>query len=375
MPAGMFLRSAWGASSLSDPRTAFTLDAFEEARCAGIGRPVPLDAFIAYGRWFTEQAVPDVDPRRVSMITPSSHGFRLILEDGERLQAPRVIVATGLAAFPHRPGVFQDFPRPLVSHASDHHDLHDFRNKRVIVVGGGQSAIESAALLNEVGADVEVIMRRPAVRWLRRSAVLHQTFGPLVKILYAPTDVGPPGLSWIVALPNLFRRLPRDLRRRIAARAIRPAASGWLFPRMDGVRLTTGRQIVAAMTAGEQLHLNLDDGSDRYVGHVLLATGYRVDIARYSFLSAELRRTLRCVDGYPVLTDGFESSAPGLHFLGASAAETFGPVMRFVSGTAYASRALTSHIVDQSVMAPAGPRLLQYPKSRQNPDPSPRGLR
>jgi hypothetical protein len=58
-----------------------------------------------------------------------------------------------------------------------------------------------------------------------------------------------------------------------------------------------------------------------------------------------LVRSLRLVDGYPVLTAGFEASLPGLHFVGASAARSFGPLMRFVAGTGYAARALTRGIV------------------------------
>jgi hypothetical protein len=39
-----------------------------------------------------------------------------------------------------------------------------------------------------------------------------------------------------------------------------------------------------------------------------------------------------------------ESSTPGLHFLGAPAAWSYGPTMRFVSGSWYASAALTTHL-------------------------------
>ena len=40
--------------------------------------------------------------------------------------------------------------------------------------------------------------------------------------------------------------------------------------------------------------------------------------------------------GYPILNSGLESSLPGLHFVGAPASESFGPIMRFVVGTWYA---------------------------------------
>jgi hypothetical protein len=51
---------------------------------------------------------------------------------------------------------------------------------------------------------------------------------------------------------------------------------------------------------------------------------------------------VRRVGGYPILGRGFESSIPGLHFLGAPAAWSFGPTMRFVSGSWYAARQLAA---------------------------------
>ena len=341
MPVGMFLRSSWEASHISDPHHALTLDAYQAAHGVELSRPVPLDDFVAYGEWFQRQAAPDLDRRRVARIEPASAGFLLLLEDGEPLRAQRVVVATGIAPFAHRPAPFDALPPALASHSSDHGDLRRFAGRQVVVIGGGQSAIESAVLLHEGGADVEVIVRAPRVRWLRRSAFLHRQRGFVRRLLYPPTDVGPPGLNQIVARPRWFRRLPRGLQRRIAHRSIRPAAAGWLFPRAGGVRITTGRLVVSATPAGERLRITLDDGTGRCVDHALLATGYRVDVSRYAFLAPELARSVRRADGYPQLADGFESSAPGLHFLGAAAAESFGPLMRFVSGTGYAARALT----------------------------------
>src|SRR5258707_5596015 len=46
----------------------------------------------------------------------------------------------------------------------------------------------------------------------------------------------------------------------------------------------------------------------------------------------------------PRLTDGFETSFPGLHILGAPAVWSFGPLMQFVVGTHYSSRALMQFV-------------------------------
>jgi hypothetical protein len=345
MPTGMLLRSAWEASHISDPDRTLTLDAFQDAAGIRIPTPVPLDRFIEYGEWFRRQAVPDVDPRSVVCVQPDDGPFRVLLEDGEALQTQRVIVATGLTSFAYRPPQFSNLPPSLASHSSEHQDLGRFRGKQVIVIGGGQSALESAALMHEAGAEVEVIARQPRVRWLRRGAWLRSHLGRARPLLYPPTDVGPIGLNRIVAMPNLFRRLPRGFQHKIARRSIAPAVSHWLIPRLTNVSITTGRSVTSAIPNGNGVRLTLDDWSRRHADHVLLATGYRIDVTCQPFLVREIARSLQCVDGNPRLNGGFESSVPGLYFLGASSAETFGPVMRFVSGTPFAARTVTRRML------------------------------
>jgi FAD-dependent urate hydroxylase len=350
MPVGMRLRSPWRASSIADPHHALTLDCYQATRSERLPRPVPLESFIDYGRWVQRQVAPDLDPRRVTRLQRSTLGFQLQLGDGDVVQARRVGVAVGITRFGWRPPHFAGLPSDLASHASQHTDLARFAGRRVLVVGGGQSALESAALLHEAGADVEVVARAPQIRWLRRidqrTSMLDRQ---LDRCLRAPSEVGPYGLSWIVEFPDLFRRLPWAVQQRVARVSILPAGAGWLVPRLDRVPITTGRSVLSAAASGACVRLTLSDGSERRVEHVLLATGYRLDVRQYPFLAPDLVGSLRQVGGYPRLTDGLESSVPGLHFLGAIAAGTFGPLMRFVAGTKYAAPALTHRLRGQRV--------------------------
>jgi FAD-dependent urate hydroxylase len=169
------------------------------------------------------------------------------------------------------------------------------------------------------------------VNWLERSGRLHQS--ALRRLLYPDTDVGPPILNQIVNKPRLFGRFPEPLRERMADRAIRPAAAGWLRPRLADVTITCGRSVVAASADGSGASVRLDDGSERRVDHVLAGTGFRLDVARHPLLADGIRSRVRGRGGYPELGRGYESSVPGLHFLGALSAKSYGPVMRFVSGT------------------------------------------
>jgi cation diffusion facilitator CzcD-associated flavoprotein CzcO len=346
MPRGMRIRSRWNASHIAHPRNDLSLDAYESALGRPIERPMPLADFIAYAGWFQQHVAPDVDARDVARVHARSDGFRVVLADGESIDCRRVVVAAGISAFAWRPPEFADLPRELASHSSDHSDLGVFAAKRVVVIGGGQSAIESAALLHEAGADVEVIMRRPVLRWVGRAT----REGLLGRVFFHRTDVGPALVSHLVARPALLRLLPEGVQQEVTRRSLAPGASLWLRPRVSDVRMTNGRHVAAASRTNAHLSLRLDDGSTREIDHALLATGFRIDVRRYAFLDPVVLGAIRCLDGYPVLGPGLESSVPGLHFLGAPAARTFGPLLRFVSGSGFATRSLVRGVTRRAAV-------------------------
>jgi hypothetical protein len=74
---------------------------------------------------------------------------------------------------------------------------------------------------------------------------------------------------------------------------------------------------------------------------VIAATGYKTDLDRLKFISPEIRAKIKSLNGTPVLSSNFESSVPGLYFAGVSAANSFGPVMRFAFGAGFAAKTLT----------------------------------
>ena len=305
-----------------------------------------------YGRWYQRRAVPDLDQRRVDRVELHAKGFRLTLQDGEVFSSRHVIVAGGIASFAWRPAEFQVLPSSLVTHTSDHSDLRKLAGKRVLVVGGGQSALESGALLHEGGAEVEVVTRSDKIHWLqgRLSRTLHHGLGKVTReLLYAPTDVGPAGLSRLMARPDMLRRFPRALQDKFRRRSVRPAGARWLVQRLHDVPISLGRSVVAGhyvWGASESMTGRRKREKGRSCS---LGTGYHIDISKYEFLAPELVRSIHRCNGYPRLNEGLETSVPGLHIIGAPAAWSFGPLMQFVSGTHYASRALMHSLAGKSL--------------------------
>src|SRR5438105_10319627 len=346
MPEGMDRRSSPSASSISDPLRRLSLARWGEARGLVPANPLPLDDFLAYADWFRDRADLTVDTRRVTRVEQVSSGFRLTLADGAIIEVRRVVVAAGIARFARRPHEFQALSESLVIHSVDLREPAAFRGARVTVIGAGQSALETAALLHEAGADVEIVSRASRVIWIPtpRNGSLVQRAG---RLAHAPTEVGPRGISWVAAVPDMFRRLPQAIQQQITPACLAPMGSYWLRARLEGVPLSLGRRVVSVEERSGRVVLELEDGARREADHVVLGTGLALAVRRYEFLAPGLTSSLQLVDGSPVLSSGLESSVPGLHFLGATALRSCGPVMRFVVGTAYAAPALTRRVIGQ----------------------------
>jgi thioredoxin reductase len=342
MPPEMYLKSSWSALNISDPAGKYSLNRYAKSFGIAQQEPVPLQIFLQYGYWFQQQVVPDVDQTYVQFLTQDGKGFHLDLADGRSIKASVVIVAAGISSFANIPDFASHLPLALASHNQTHKDFLHFKQKKVVVVGSGQSALEAAALLYEADASVEIIARGPLI-WIDRR--LYRYSGPAKHIFYPPSDVGPPGVNWLVAFPLLFRRFSDDARRSLDARAVRPAGAPWLRSRVEGkVILTESTSIISATEQGEGVHLKLSDGTTRDVDHIILGTGYQANIRTLKFIDRSLLLKVREHNGSPVLNEWFESSVPQLHFAGALAGFAFGPLCRFVVGSKVTARQIARHL-------------------------------
>ena len=343
MPNGMFLKSVWSASSIADPGNHYTLDRYVASTGYKHQEPVPLPDFVEYGRWVQRNAVPDVDPAIVTGVARDGQWFRVDLDDGRSVAASAVVVATGIHAYAHLPNFAHDLPSTLVSHTQERKEFSAFAGKRVAVLGRGQSAVQTAAFLHEAGAaDVEMIAHGPII-WIQRK--FYEKGGIARHVFYPPSDVGPPGLNWLIHFPSLYYRLSEDLRAKVDQRATRPAGAKWLRHRVEGlVRVTGGAEVVKARPRGDTLELTLTDGTTREVDHLFAGTGYRPDIERLTFIDPNTREQVRRVGTMPILDTSYQSSVPGLFFVGAIAAYNFGPLTRFVAGTGVAARHITRRL-------------------------------
>ena len=309
MPDRMLLRS--GREWHLDAAGVHTYDAF--AGEPGDG-PIPVDRFIAYADWFATREGIDPLRKRVTALTRDNGSFTAHLEDGSRLAADRVVAAPGIASFAVEPAfVAQRLAPGQWSHTVSTVDFAGLHGQRVLIVGGRQSAFEWAALLAEEGAGrVDVVYRHDTPDFT-------ESDWSFVDELLAETR----------RTRGWFRSLPESERAAIARRfwqVGRLQLEPWLASRITGAHLHP-RTEIAELEPGPPITARLTDGTRIETDHVLLATGYRVDMRRVPYLPE-----IELADGFPVLDPDFRTSVPGLHIPGFPSTRDFGPFFGFVAG-------------------------------------------
>jgi lysine/ornithine N-monooxygenase len=379
MPTGMLLRSPGFGSDLSDPNGAFSLGAFWSATGRSpesrLLEPIPLETYLEYSQWFMDNVGSPVENVMVRNITRSHQGFALALDSGEIVEANRVVLAVGLTHYAYVPPELAGLPPAVCTHTAAISDPSVFAGRDVVIVGGGQSALEDAALLHEAGAKVRVVARRTELEWTEEPLPLDRN---IVERLRTPDGKLCAGwYCWAFEnLPLGFRKLPEPRRVNYIATTFGPRGAYWLRERLRDVPITLGRSIARADISGDVVTLELEPAPSNNgsasansisAAHVVAATGYRVDLARLDFLDESLRRSIRLSGTMPFLSSHFESSVRGLYFVGASSATTFGPVTRFVAGAAFSARRVARHVAGRTRAAPATPTHVPV----REPEPTP----
>jgi hypothetical protein len=350
MPKGMKLKSEGFASCIYDPESLLTLGKYCQAKglpYEDLGLPVPLATFCSYGLAFQQRFVPNLENRMVASLRRETGGFKLFLDNGEVVAARRVVIAVGLSYFQVMPSSLSGFSEELVTHSWRHSTVDRFKGREVAVVGAGASALDLAALLHQAGASVQVISRKPEIRFqegMRLPRPLRD------RIRYPMTGIGSGWrLVFCTHAPLAFRKLPEDIRLKVVRQTLGPAPCWFTKDEVAGkVSFHLGSKITRAQAQNDRMNIELTDGGGTRCSvtadHVIAATGYKADIRRIAFFGKEVLAQIASVDETPVLSSNFESSVPGLHFVGLPAANTFGPLLRFAFGAGFAAKRLSNHL-------------------------------
>jgi len=329
MPTGMVLRS--GCEWHLGPTERDTFERFLDTRgqTPSDVEPLPLDLYLEYAEWFEAMKGIRARSSRVTRLEQRDGRFAARLDDGTELTAEQALLALGFAPFAHIPDDLTVLvPAERSSHTRDCVAPDRFAGQRVLIVGGRQSAFESAALLAEAGAAAVHVCHR------------HETPA------FVASD-----WSWVEPLlqrignePGWYRAMPDAERAALNTRFWsegRLKLEPWLGPRVhhESITIRPETVVLGSELTSTSVRVRLDTGDNVEFDHVLFATGYKVDLKRVSFMSAgNLLQRIQRRDGYPVLDDSLQTTVPGLFVTSLPAAREFGPFFAFTAAVRASAR-------------------------------------
>jgi hypothetical protein len=346
MPPGLNLKSLARATNIAVPESGHTFPEWCRRRGLEDHEPCSMKSFAQYAMGVCERFVPHLEPVEVTAVSATAqHGFALTLATGESLRARSVVSATGLWGLAEVPEVIAGLGN-LVNHTSVLPSYARFTGKRVAVIGAGASAIEAAIFIREAGGHPVLLVREDRVRF----TTLEPRVRPLLDRIREPDALlGSGHENWIMEkFPWGVFLLPEERRLRFVERSGPPKGPWWMRDRFDDVPVELRTEVLSSSRRGGrvELHVQTRGASERVleVDEVVAGTGYALDVDRVDYLDADVRRRVRRVRRAPALSLGFESSLPGLYFVGPLAMHAFGPLFRFVAGARFAAPTLARRL-------------------------------
>lgn len=347
-----YLKSYCFGTNISSPGRGSSFADYSKPRGLETFEPCSMEQFAAYGLWFQAKNVPWVEPSDATNVCRVADKFEVTLTSGEHLIASHLVLATGLSFFAHIPSVFASLPASLLTHTSMVKAFAPFRGRSVAVVGGGQSALEAAALLHEAGAETQLLVRENFILWNKRVSRQRSLWQKLRSPI---SGLGTGPKAWMLThLPGATHHLPPAWRIPFVKNHLPPEGAWWLRERVESrLPVHLGTTVVEAREKGGRVALKLSNTRDRTehcgtVDHIVAGSGYDIDVDHLSYLDVNLRSCVERQAGAPKLNCKFESSVPGLRFIGPASAMSFGPLFRFVVGAKYTAQVVSSHLASQS---------------------------
>ncbi len=343
-----YLKSYCFGTNISHPKPGSTFADYSKPRGLETFEPCAIKDFAAYGRWFQKTNVDWLEPVKIDRIARADRDFALTLDGGERVTAKHVVLATGLSYFRYTPSLLASLAPGAVLHTSEISDFSSFKGRSIAVIGGGQSALEAAALLREAGAEPVLLVRENTINWNTR-VPQNRDFWQRLRSPISGLGTGPK--AWALThFPGAMHRIPSCWRARFVKQHLPPEGAWWLRERVEKhVPIHCRTTVLGAHEKSDKVVLELStNGStvtqNLIVDHVVSGTGYHIDVEQLDYLEPSLREEIKCYERAPRLNAKFESSARGLRFIGPASAMSFGPLFRFVVGADYTAKTVAADL-------------------------------
>lgn len=333
MPAGMKLRTHcdWGQSSELEHFLQQRQLTFEQIS------PVPREFFIDFVETTAKSQQLNLTPGQVTQVNYEQDIFKCTMDNGDVICAQNILIATGYYDYRFIPTELAAiFPEKSLTHTADCTSFSQFSNQRCLVVGGRQSAFETASLLTPDARSIELVYRHARPEFVRSDWSWANEYMERTR-----------------TQPGWWRKHPVKEKNAINKQFWhdgRLQLENWLEQPVNHKKIThhSDTTIVGCvLQADGALQVTLSGDQTIIVDQVICATGYRPDVQKIPFLATgNILNRMEINNNLPALNDALESNIPGLYFTGIHGVNDFGPFLFFVAGST-----ATAEIVINSIEA------------------------
>jgi thioredoxin reductase len=254
----------------------------------------------------------------VTQVTKQGQDYVSQLQDGRQVKSKAVVVATGIENHKVLPRSLQALPSPNVVHSWNVNDYTHWKDKRILVVGGGQSAAECATHLMENNSITWVLRKKP--------------------IFYSePINLPKPIFKFFLYASPYFYFLPPSFKKKLGKKFVQTTITPDMKPYLTSPRIKTIYANVDDLGLQERDGKIVSDKLDASFDGVVAATGFQYRIEGLDFLDEKLMLAINVNRSVPIINFNFETSVPNLYMVGGIVEPAYGPAQRFMMGARHAT--------------------------------------
>lgn len=320
----MSIRSDWHSSEIYSPDDRYSVKDFiyknypESEANKIMSHKLPIDVFRKYLKYIEKDIPYSIQPYNVVKLNKTNTGFIAELENGEKIESETVIIATGVEAHKYLPQSLQNLNSASLIHTWKVHDYANWKNKKVLVIGAGQSAGECIVHLYD----------NNEITWLTRKEPI---------FFSEPLNLPTPIFKFTLHVSPYFYFMPNWMRKKFGKIFVITTITPDLKEKTMSDRVKRVYEDVDNIgleMRGEKIYskkLNQEfDG-------VVASTGYKININNLKFVDATLLNSIKASENFPLLNFDFETSVKNLFIVGALSEPHYGPAQKFIMGTRHAA--------------------------------------
>lgn len=315
----MSIRSDRHTSEIYTRKNVFNLTSFikrYDPKKAGsiIRKRLPCQLFRAYLKEVLDKLPFDILEHKVNYVSKEGGLFTSELDNGQVISSESVVIATGITHHKIMPKPLAALEHSHVLHSWDVQEYDQWTNKKILVIGGGQSGAEC----------VQHLADNNQIFWvMRRSPIFYSE----------PINLPKPIFKAVLYLSPYFYYLPASLKSKWGHKFVETTITPDMKEVMDHPNVQTmyhDAEQLGIEALGKKVYVNkLEQTFDG----VVAATGYRYDVKYLLFLGEDLQQSIAAEDGVPLINFNFETSVKDLYMVGGMAEPAYGPAQRFMMGS------------------------------------------